>query len=148
MKQNQKPFTGPHCDETKKAISSALTEWYLTHANPFLGQKHSDETKERIGKKNSIALAGKKKSLEHKRKISESISKNTSDFEFTDALGNKKIIVNLKEWCVTNNLEYKKVFPYVNTGKIKMIERYRSYTREWFTGCSIARVNGEGSLIG
>jgi group I intron endonuclease len=76
---------GCHTEETKHKISESNigkegpwkgkknekhSEW-MKNNNPFKGKKHTNETKEKIGVKNS-----KPKSEEHKKKISESLKGN------------------------------------------------------------------------
>lgn len=45
----------------------------------------------------------------------------------------------LKNWCELNDLDYQKVFAYINKGPIKMIRRFDSPTRRWFIGKELIR---------
>jgi hypothetical protein len=141
MKQNQKPFRGRHSDSTKKKLSESSLKWASENENPFKGKKHSLETRKLISKNTSIAMSGKRKTESHKKNLAESLSmkaKTGKSFVFVNSKGDKEYIDCLKAWCVYNNLEYTKVYCYINKGKIKMIERFRSPTREWFVGCSLS----------
>lgn len=45
----------------------------------------------------------------------------------------------LKTWCRDKNLDYNKVYSYINRGAIKMIPRFDSPTRRWFVGKELIR---------
>ena len=76
-----------HTAETKRKISASLTGRSLSietrlkmsernkrlgiRPKPIFGKKHSEETKRKIGLANSIALKGKKHSIEQRKKNSE-----------------------------------------------------------------------------
>ncbi len=141
MKQNRKSFKGPHSEETKAIISKKAKEWADTHDNPFKGKTHSKETRKIISENTSEAVKGKKKSLQHRQNLSNSTSAFANvQYMFIDNNGSEEIIIHLVKWCESKELDYHKVFAYIDKGPIKMFERYRSNTREWFIGCSISRV--------
>ena len=136
MKQNQKPFNGPHTEETKLLISEKAKA-RIGEKNGMYGKTHSDETKKLLAKITRERFLGKSKTDKHKKKIAESLMQK---YKVIDASENVKIINNLKKWCKDNDIDCTKVYAFVGKGPIKMIERYRSPTREFFENCSIEKI--------
>lgn len=140
-KRNGLTFRGRnHTTETKERIRQAASGRKLSPETINKIKENNKRTNVSRGKKVSQKLRGRKKSRAHRLKLSNAASKHSNIFNLVDRKGNEFLINNLKLWCENNGLEYYKVYSYIGKGKIKMIERYRSKTREWFLGCSIDRV--------
>ena len=100
--------------------------------------KHRQEARDKI----SLAASNRIQPEKTKNKIRDSIiqhNKNKgSEFVFINGEYTEEIIC-LKMWCADNELDYQKVFSYLDKGPVKMIPRYDSPTRRWFLGKEIRR---------
>jgi hypothetical protein len=125
----------PHAIENRKLV----TPWNKGRTGIY-------KDKPEISEKISTAAKNRKQSDETRQKISESVirtrneKKGCGDFAFVfidgDLMENIKC---LKLWCENNNLEYQKVFAYVDKGPVKMVKRFDSPTKRWFIGKEIRR---------
>jgi hypothetical protein len=72
--EEENPFYGQnHTEESKQKISKKLKEKWKNQKHPWIGRKHSEESKEKISESNK----GKTRSEEFKTKMSESKKGNT-----------------------------------------------------------------------
>lgn len=100
--------------------------------------KHRQEARDKI----SLAASNRIQPEKTKNKIRDSIiqhNKNKgTEFVFINGEYAEEIIC-LKMWCADNELDYQKVFSYLDKGPVKMVPRYDSPTRRWFLGKEIRR---------
>lgn len=141
---NRKPFSGPHTPRAKKKLSDFKKKWHTENENPYKGKVHSGTTRRKISANTSKALTGRNLSESHKRNLSLSLTgKSNKTYTFISKCGDVEEVKCLTQWCKTRNLDYNKVYQYIDNGAVKMIERYRSKTREWFEGSEIRTNNGD-----
>lgn len=100
--------------------------------------KHNQDARDKI----SIAASNRIQPEKTKNKIRNSIIEHHKNkgkrFIFINGEYTEEIIC-LKMWCADNELDYQKVFSYLDKGPVKMIPRYDSPTRRWFLGKEIRR---------
>ena len=85
------PFYGKkHTKVTRDKISRSKTGLYSGTDNPFYGKEHTEDTKRNIGKKNKVSSSKQWKVICPDKSI--------------------KIIINLKQFCKINKLNYSSMF--------------------------------------
>jgi len=125
------PSQLPHVKE----INKNKIPWNKGKSNV---QFHTEKTKNKM----SVAASKRVQNTETKDKIKNSIiehykNKNIS-FLFIDENFQEKIPC-LKIWCKENNLDYRKVYSYIDKGPVKINTRYDTPTRRWFIRKEIRR---------
>jgi hypothetical protein len=104
-----------------------------------IGKTHTEESKVKM----SVAASNRTHTDSTKDSIRNGVINHYQNkgvsFLFIDG-ERKEQIICLKLWCEENDLDYHKVFLYINKGPIKMIARYDTPTRRWFTGKEIRRI--------
>lgn len=106
------------------------------------GAENAQHLSEVSRRKISKAASERIQPKETKQKIKESVinyyvNKGIS-FIFINGSYTEEITC-LKQWCSEKELDYNKVFSYLDKGPVKMIPRYDSPTRRWFLGKEIRR---------
>lgn len=72
-----------HSEETRKLISQKVLEWHKNHNHPNLGRPMDEEQKRKL----SEVHKGKKLSLEHKKKIGQSLKEGYASGQFSPPRG-------------------------------------------------------------